>query len=146
MIDHIEQFKGAHPGKIVSRELERRHLKQGPFALRIGEYPQLLNAVLKGRRRMNPKLSLKIEYELGLEKGLLTILQAFYDLKLAEEELRKENVKPDFSRFKKSLFWDTNVETIDWLRQKTSVMNRVEEYGSAAEKAYFNEFYSKNEQ
>lgn len=143
MLQALEQIKGVHPGQIVKRELERRKLKQGPFALSILEYPQVFNAVLQGRRRMNPKLAIRIERALNLEHGFLTLLQAYYDLRLAEQELASSKLAPDFSKFRQALFWDTSVDSIDWVRQKSFVVQRVKQYGNQKEIEYFNEFYER---
>ncbi len=137
----IEQIKGIHPREIVRRELERRKLKQGPFALCIMEYPQVFNAVLKGRRRLNPKLAIRIERALELEHGFLTLLQVHYVLRIAEQELASATPTPDSGKFRKALFWDTSVDGIDWVRQKSYVLQRVKQYGNLEEIAYFDDFY-----
>jgi len=71
----VEKYKGIHPGVVLARELKRRAIKQRPFALAIGEYPQTFNSIIKGKRSMNTGLALKIENELGLEEGTLPLLQ-----------------------------------------------------------------------
>lgn len=66
---YIEKYKGIHPGIILEREFKKRGLQQRPFALSIGEHPQTLNAITKGKRKLNTALALKIEEKLGLEEG-----------------------------------------------------------------------------
>lgn len=63
----IETLKGLHPGLFLQRELGIRKLKSGQFAESIGEHPQTLSAIIRGRRSMNTPLSLRIEQALGLE-------------------------------------------------------------------------------
>ncbi len=72
----------------------------------IGEYPQTINAITKGRRHLNTALVLKIEKELGLKEGTLAILQTYFDI---EEEKQKTSLSntPNLSLLRKSLFWDT---------------------------------------
>jgi len=57
---NIHIIKGIHPGLILERELKIRKLPKGAFALSINEFPQTIATITKGKRRMNPALSLKI--------------------------------------------------------------------------------------
>lgn len=81
MNESISILKGIHPGAILERELKKKNLKQGPFALSLNEYPQTINAIIKGKRDMNLGLSLKIEERLEMEEGFLMTLQLHYDIK-----------------------------------------------------------------
>ena len=90
MNTYIERFKGIHPGIILQRELKKRALLQRPFALSIGEHPQTLNAITKGKRNLNTSIALKIESKLGLEEGTLALLQTLFDI---QQEKRKLNQK-----------------------------------------------------
>jgi plasmid maintenance system antidote protein VapI len=111
-----------------------------PFALSINEYPQTLGAITKGKRGMNTALALKIERALGLEEGYLMILQVFYEIK--EEKRRQHgNDHPDFSRIRRGLFWDTDINKIDWQAQRRAVIERILERGKDEEKAEIKRFY-----
>ncbi|MBN8787584.1 MAG: hypothetical protein J0I84_10880, partial [Terrimonas sp.] len=79
----IEHLKGLHPGIVLERELKKRKLRKGPFALSIQEYPQTITAITKGNRSMNTSLAMRIEEALGLEEGFFMTLQVFYNI---EEE------------------------------------------------------------
>ena len=139
MISYAKKYRGIHPGHVLARELKKRSLKQRPFALSIGEHPQTLNAITKGRRGLNTALALKIEEKLGLEEGSLVLLQAFCEIKKEKEGRRSRT--PDFSILRKSLFWDTNIESIDWDRQYKAVIRRVLERGNAEEREEISRFY-----
>src|SRR5690606_40993564 len=76
MLNEISVIKGIHPGFVLERKLREKKLKKSRFALTIGEYPQTLNAITKGKRKMNPGLALRIEEALGLEEGYFMVLQA----------------------------------------------------------------------
>jgi len=106
----ISILKGIHPGLFLERELKKRHLAKGKFAISLNEYPQTLVAITKGKRSMNVNLALKIENALNLEEGFLMILQVFYDIK---KEKRKSAQHPNLSEFRPALFWDTKIEMID---------------------------------
>lgn len=101
------------------RELNKHSLRQRPFALAIATF----NAITKGKRNLTASLALKIESELGLEEGTLLILQAYYDIR-KEKEKQKSHI-PDLSILGKSLFWDTDINNIDWEEQYKAVIRRV---------------------
>ena len=128
----IEILKGLHPGLFLQRELGNRKLKSGQFAESIGEHPQTLSAIIRGRRSMNTHLSLRIEQALGLEEGFLMTLQVYYDI---AEEKRKlsQSHRPDLTKFRKTLFWDTTIENIDFTAHSRYVINRVFERGNEEE-------------
>ena len=138
----IEILKGVHPGVFLQRELNKQKLKSGHFAESIGEHPQTLSAIIRGRRSMNTSLSLRIERALGLEEGFLMTLQVFYDI---SEEKRSTSVnnRPDSGKFRQALFWDTSFEHIDFSAHKRYVINRVFERGTEEEILETIRFYGK---
>lgn len=139
MLTHYEKYKGIHPGKILERELKKRSIKQRPFALSLNEHPQTFNAITKGKRGISTLLALKIEKELKLEEGTFVLLQAYYDIKKIKE---KENqITPNLKLLSKSLFWDTDIKSIDWQRQSNAVIQRVLERGNEDEKKEITRFY-----
>ena len=137
---HYEKYKGIHPGAVLKRELDKRNLPQLTFAQSLSEHPQTINAIVKGRRDLNTALALKIEDALGLEEGTLLVLQTYYDIK--KEKEKSLQVKcPEISRLRKSLFWDTNINTINWEKQSKAVISRVFERGNISEKKEIIRFY-----
>lgn len=136
----MSMLKGLHPGIFVARELEKRALSKGHFALSIHEYPQTLSAITKGHRSMNTKLALKIEAALGLEEGMLMTLQVFYDIK-EEKRKQQETSTPDLSKLRSGLFWDTDINKIQWHAQRRAVIERVFSRGNEAEKQELIRFY-----
>lgn len=138
----ISILKGIHPGFVVERELKLRGLQKVQFAQSLGEHPQTLVAILKGRRRMNIPLALKIEQSLGFEEGYLMTLQVYYDIK-EEKQRMQEQPHPDLSRFRTALFWDTSIDQIDWQRQKTAIIRRIFERGNRQERAAIARYYGR---
>ena len=139
MNKNLEILKGIHPGFFLAHELNRRKLNKRSLAVSIQEHPQTLGSVTNGHRRMNIGLAMKIEKKLGLEEGFLMILQVFYDID--QEKRRQQNLKPDLSKFRPALFWDTDIGKIDWYKQKRSVIQRVNERGNSIEKQEISRFY-----
>lgn len=141
MKNYIEKYKGIHPGIILERELKKRALHQRPFALSIDEHPQTLNAITKGKRKLNTPLALKIEEKLDLEEGTLALLQTYFDIK--EEKSKIKQPTPNQALLRKSLFWDTDSNKIDWSKQYKAVIQRVFERGSEIEREEIIRFYGK---
>jgi plasmid maintenance system antidote protein VapI len=139
MNSELNLLKGIHPGLVLNRELDKRHLRKGAFALSLQEYPQTLTAITKGKRGMNTVLSLKIERALGLEEGYFMILQVYYEI---EEEKRKQNKSwTNLPQLRPVLFWDTKMESLDWEKQKKAIIKRVFERGNDTEKNEIIRFY-----
>lgn len=136
--------KGIHPGLIVARELEKRHLGKSKFAISLQEYPQTFSAITSGKRGMNTRLALKIEKALGMEEGYLMVLQAYYDIK-KEKQKQAAYHHPDFSKLRRVLFWDTDMKKINWQEQKRAVIMRVFERGNDEEKREITSFYGEEE-
>ncbi|TFB32104.1 plasmid maintenance system antidote protein [Pedobacter alluvionis] len=138
----ISKFKGIHPGIILERELKRKGLKKGPFALSLNEYPQTLNDITKGKRGITASLSIKLDQSLGLEEGTMFLLQAYYEIQ-KEKDKKTSNDKPDLSIIRQILFWDTEFEKINWQKQYQAVIKRVMERGNDNEKNEIIRFYGK---
>ena len=124
---------------IIDRELKKRSIRQRPFALSLGEHPQTFNAIAKGKRSLNTALALKIEKELQIEEGTLVLLQAYYDIHKVKEAQQQDT--PDLSKIRKILFWDTDINKVDWNRQFKAVIQRVYERGDSAEQEEMMRFY-----
>lgn len=139
MKTYLEKYKGIHPGIILDRELKKRALQQRPFALSIGEHPQTLNAITKGKRKLNTALALKIEEKLGLEEGTLAVLQTYFDINVEKSKLKQ--ISPNLSKLRKSLFWDTDINKIDWTKQYKAVIQRIFERGNEIEREEIIRFY-----
>ena len=139
----IDTLKGIHPGAVVERELQKKHLSKRQFALSLNEHPQTIGAITKGRRDMNTPIALKMEAALGLDEGFLMILQVYHDIKKEKEP--KQRAAPDIKKFRPAIFWDTDIKKIDWQKQKKAVIRRVFERGNEQERNTINEFYGKDE-
>ncbi len=139
MNSQIDMLKGIHPGLFVENELKKRGYKKVDIARAVNEHPQTIVAILKGKRNMNTRLALKIEKLFGIEEGTLMILQVYYDIQRLKNKKRKN--RPETSLFRPVLFWDTDINSIDWEKQKTAVIKRVFEYGNSKEKDEITRFY-----
>jgi len=90
---------------------------------------------------MNTALALKLEKALGLEEGTLMILQVYYDIEQVKKKLHTDT--PNLKKLRPVIFWDTNIQSIDWHRQYQAVIRRVFERGNKQEKNEIEKFYGK---
>jgi len=140
MFTTLNLIKGIHPGFFLENELKKRKISKKSFAEHVGEHLQTIVSITKGRRKFTPLLSLHTENFLQLEEGFLLTLQAFYELKIAKESTQFN--KPDLSKIRPALFWDTDISEINWMKEKDSVLKRVAERGNQIEKDEINRFYA----
>lgn len=144
MLPAIERVKGIHPGAILKRELKKRGIKSIELAKAINEHAQTINAITKERRGMNAKLSLKLGNYFNISHEYFMFLQAAYEvnsIKLSE----KESKNLLLGKFRKSVFWDTQIEFIDYKKHKRSVIQRVLERGNSKEIEHLIKIYSLEE-
>jgi plasmid maintenance system antidote protein VapI len=111
------------------------------FALSLGEYPQTINAISKGRRGINPALSIKLGHALGVDDEYFALLQAYYDIEKERKMLLENQTKPDLAKIRKILFWDTDINKIDWQKNKRAIIRRIFERGSDSEIKEIISFY-----
>lgn len=139
MYNYLPVIKGIHPGLIIERELKLRKMQKSMLAKAIDEHPQTIGGITKARRNLNTALALKIEKFLQLEEGILMVLQTWYDI----EKVKKQqyNNLPNLSKLRSALFWDTNLNSINWEKQKKAVIKRVFERGNENEKNEIIRFY-----
>ncbi len=136
----IDKYKGIHPGLILERELKKRNIRKGPFALSLNEYPQTLNEITKGRRGITPSLSIKIDEALKFPEGTMLVLQAYYEIEKQKQKIASSH-HPDFNILRKILFWDTDMDKINWDKQQRAVIKRVFERGDEQERQEIIRFY-----
>jgi len=143
MLPPISKIKGIHPGVILERELVVRNLKKSEFAALIGEFPQTLNFIIKMKRSLQPKLSLKIDRLLDAEEGYFYSLQAYYDIKQAQLEEIDRQPKPNTDIITASLFWDIDFNKIDYVSKYRAVIERVIERGNKEQIEEIIRFYGR---
>jgi antitoxin HigA-1 len=143
MVPNISYIKGLPPGIILDRELKKRRLKKKHFAYAINEFPQTLGAVILGKRRINPLLSIKFGRYLGIDESYFMLLQTYYDL-VQEKKKQTKGSHPDLSIIRPVVFWDTDPDKIDWEKYKVSVIHRIFERGNEQEILEIIRFYSED--
>ena len=137
----IDIIKGIHPGKFIERELKKKHLTQRALADETGIPFQTINAIIAGRRSLTTKQALKIDQILGYEEGFFAILQTHYDIKQYKEK-ELASIYTEAPHIRKSLFWDTDFNKINWAKYKNAVIKRVFERGSQDEIEEITRYYN----
>jgi len=140
MLPRLNKIKGIHPGTLLKRELDNRDLKSSELANNIGEHKQTISAILNKRRDINPNLSIKLSKVFKTEKDYFMLLQASYDVKIAESEIKET---PNINNIRRALFWDTDFNKIDWNKNKKSIIKRILERGNKTEINEIISFYGK---
>lgn len=143
MLPEISRIKGIHPGVILKRELKISGMKSQELAELVGEHKQTLSAILHGRRNINPGLSIKLGKELGVSADYFMLLQASYDVEneIKQRQLRKRT--PDLRKIRKTLFWDTHFNELDWEQKKSAIIKRIFERGNETEILEIISFYGR---
>lgn len=139
MFPDLPKIAGIHPGLVLKREMDKRNMKNIELASKLGEHTQTLSAIIKGKRKINPQLSIKLGENFQLPSDYFIQLQASYDVKKILSDKKKR--KPNLSILRKILFWDTDIETIDWEKYKDAVIQRVFQRGNDQEKKEIVRFY-----
>lgn len=79
----------SHPGILLAEELEARGMSQRELAARMERPAQVVNAIVKGRKRITAETALDLEDALGIAASTWVNLQARYDLVTALNERRQ---------------------------------------------------------
>ena len=77
-----------HPGEFLKEILEDRGISQAQFARAIGVAPMRISHIVKCARPVTAELALLFGRALGQSPQYWLNLQATYDLKIAERQIR----------------------------------------------------------
>lgn len=143
MLPEINKIKGIHPSYIIKRELKSKGLKSSELAANISEHKQTISAILNRRRKITPSLSIKLSEIFNVDEDYFMILQVSYDIRTLVNS-KTEKIKPNLNKFREILFWDTDINKIDWTKQKRAVIKRILERGNHQEIEEIISFYGKS--
>ncbi|ORL43544.1 DUF6922 domain-containing protein, partial [Zunongwangia atlantica] len=69
------------------------------------------------------------------------LLQTYYNIRKEKEKRTQQT--PQLSIFRKSLFWDTDFNKLNWKQQYKAIIKRIFERGNEKEKKELIRFYGK---
>lgn len=144
MLPELNKIRGIHPSYILKRELKNEGIKSSELATTINEHKQTISAILNQRRKITPSLSIKLSEIFNVSQDYFMILQVSYDVNTLVKEKNKAQ-KPNLKRIRPVLFWDTDINKIDWVKQKRAVIKRILERGNQQEIEEIISFYGKGQ-
>lgn len=144
MLPELDKIRGIHPSYILNRELKSKGIRSSELASAIDEHKQTISAILNKKRKITPSLSIKLSKKFNVAQDYFMLLQASYDVNtlLAKNSAKH---KPNLEKFRRVLFWDTDINQIDWEKQRRAIIKRVLERGNSQEIIELIKFYGKQE-
>lgn len=116
-------------GAVLAHIAGHLGMTQQQLAEKTGLLPQRINDYIKSRRRISPEASLRLEKALGIDiSGYFYLLQANHDIHIANLA-GSHGSTPDLSQIRKAIFWDTDINTLDWESNSAFIIRRIIEYG-----------------
>ena len=144
MLPELTRLKGIPPGQVLKWYLKKHNINQIALAREINEYPQIISSVIKGKRKINPILSIKLSDYFNVEKDYFSILQVAFDVKEVAKKFKTTSDDNLNDKLRKALFWDVDMKDIDWQGQKKFIIERVFERGNKKEIMQLADFYGKS--
>ena len=133
MYEQFTKFRTTPAGAVLKYILQKEKISQKEIAERSYIYPQRINDLINGRRKFTPETSIALEKALGIDAlGYFCTIQTNFDVYSYQNE-QELKITPDLSKFKQSLFWDTKMETVNWIRNYKWIIQRAFEYGNEEE-------------
>lgn len=144
MYEQYLQLNNIPCGAVLNRIMTKEGISQSQLAERSGIVRQRICDYLANRRRITVEASLNLEKALRIGiAGFFYRIQANHDIYTCVKEQAMNN-HPNLKHYRKALFWDTNMETLDWERNQLWIIRRVFEYGSEEEILETLRFYGKD--
>lgn len=133
MYENYLKFTNIPSGAVLKRILLKNGLSQKDLAKSTGILPQRINDYITQKRRFTVKSSFKIEQALDIKiSGFFYLIQCNHDIYIAQQQNSKKT--PHFiEKFRKNIFWDIDINQLDWEANKTSIIQRIFEYGNEYE-------------
>lgn len=143
MYEQYLQLSGIPYGAVLNRIMVKEGISQSQLAERSGIVRQRICDYLANRRRITVEASLNLEKALRIGiKGFFYRIQANHDIYTCMKR-QAASYHPNLDCYRKALFWDTTMESLDWDKNKEWIIRRVFEYGSEEEILETIRFYSK---
>ena len=124
--------------------MTKEGISQSQLAERSGIVRQRICDYLANRRRITVEASLNLEKALCIGiKGFFYRIQANHDIYTCLKEQTMNN-RPNIGYYRKAVFWDTEIEKLDWDKNRQWINRRVFEYGGEDEILETIRFYGKD--
>ena len=144
MYEQYLQLNNIPCGAVLQRIMNKEGISQSQLAERSGIVRQRICDYLANRRRVTVEASLNLEKALCIGiKGFFYRIQANHDIYTCLKEQAKSN-RPNLDHYRKAVFWDTDIEKLDWEKNRQWIIRRVFEYGGEEEILETIRFYGKD--
>lgn len=138
-MDKIAAYKGIAPGIILARLLTNKGLSQRELADKTGIHYQTINAIITGKRAMTIDQTLELDRVLGFDSGFFAIIQTYHQVEQALTAPPPTHQPPVI---RKCVFWDINIDTLNWTRHKDFILARIHERGNPSEIEAVDKYYN----
>lgn len=144
MYEQYLQLSTIPCGAVLNRIMSKEGISQSQLAERSGIVRQRICDYLANRRRITVEASLNLEKALRIEiEGFFYRIQANHDIYICVKEQAMHN-RPNLGHYRKAVFWDTHIDTLDWEKNRQWIIRRVFEYGGENEILETIRFYTKD--
>jgi addiction module HigA family antidote len=83
--NNLTPSEPVHPGEVLKEEIEYRGISQRKLAGQMGVAGSVLNEVLNAKRPVTAEYALLFEAALGVKAGMITRMQADYNMQTAKQ-------------------------------------------------------------
>ena len=143
MYEQYLQLSNIPCGAVLQRIMTKEGISQSQLAERSGIVRQRICDYLANRRRVTVEASLNLEKALSISIcGFFYRIQANHDIYTCMQEQSK-SYHPNLAAYRKALFWDTDMERLNWDKNKQWIIRRAFEYGNEEEIHETIRFYGK---
>lgn len=139
MINRFETYKGIPVGSIIKRDLKKRGFSQKMLSKSILIPYATLNKILNNHRQLNGYYAEKIESFLDYEPTLLIRLQNYIIKK--NNSYKQIATYGEIPEIRKCVFWDVDINSLDWLKNKDFIIERAKRYANKREIEAISKFY-----
>lgn len=133
-------YKGIPIGLIIKKDLSRKKVSQKVLADSIGMSYYCLNRSLNNKRLIKEDEARLIDEYFKYEDRFTLNMQSYlYNKNQSKEHGSLKNITPSV---RSCVFWDIDVSSLDWVKYRDFIINRVLEYGNSEEYRSVMEYYN----
>lgn len=141
MIRRYDRYKNIPFSLIIKKDLRKRNMSQKHLANLIGMSYSSLNKVLNGHAYFNVIQAASIDRFFGYEDSFIFRLQIIDKAKSLENHKHITSFCLNVPSIRPCVFWDTDVQSLDWIRHRIFIEQRILSHGNPEEKLAMKNFY-----
>ncbi len=129
MYEQYLKYNSIPAGAVLRRILKKEKISQKQLSDKTGIITQRINDLINNKRRFTIETSAIISEILPVPHiGYFYLLQSHHDI--YQYAKAQAHLPTELSSIRKTLFWDINIETLDWEKHKCWIIQRIFEYGN----------------